>query len=501
MIVGSILLAGMACAAPVPGMQEPGAGQVQETPLAPLLLSIRQASVRKWQDWLLEVREDGLVRYGGINLGGGIICTQGEESNDWTRPPALGRVTWQLDAERLVSVVAQGRELAEVPFKDDPDLKPDQERDLRIWTIVTPSGSRTIVHTAGDQELPAEVVRLEGSLERATLLWRRQHRSRIEWLTKHQEDDGSWKAGGLPASCNPFHGATCTGNGDASFDGTVTALAVLCLTGCGYDEVLVSPYQEVLRDARRWLEADIARGSAPGSPASPHGTLEAACRALAAVEIAALNPLPERKRFAAERLTRLAALQRHDGTFAGPADDPADAPASTGFAAFAFWNARDADIAAALPAREVIWNRLRRAQAAGAEGTLDRAVAAAIALRCGEDSAEAGLAAVLDLLEADLTEPAETLRKPGAEFLFFATAAMAMAGGERWDRWSKAIKPFVVADQQKDECAAGSWDPTTVRDLHGGRAWTTALMTLTLEIYYRFPMVLSAPAGSRANPK
>jgi hypothetical protein len=51
-------------------------------------------------------------------------------------------------------------------------------------------------------------------------------------------------------------------------------------------------------------------------------------------------------------------------------------------------------------------------------------------------------------------------------------------------------------------CAAGSWDPATVRDLRGGRLWTTTLMTLALEIYYRFPNALSrVPAGSRPAPK
>ena len=38
-------------------------------------------------------------------------------------------------------------------------------------------------------------------------------------------------------------------------------------------------------------------------------------------------------------------------------------------------------------------------------------------------------------------------------------------------------------------CAEGSWDPKDPWGEEGGRVYSTALMTLCLEVYYRYPKV------------
>ena len=44
----------------------------------------------------------------------------------------------------------------------------------------------------------------------------------------------------------------------------------------------------------------------------------------------------------------------------------------------------------------------------------------------------------------------------------------------------------LIALQRRNGGADGSWDPTSRWGSRGGRVYTTALATLTLEVYYRY---------------
>ena len=75
-------------------------------------------------------------------------------------------------------------------------------------------------------------------------------------------------------------------------------------------------------------------------------------------------------------------------------------------------------------------------------------------------------------------------------YWYFATFATYQMGGRHWKAWSKAMTPAVVDNQRQDGNVRGSWDPKGVWGAEGGRVYSTALMVLSLEAYYRYTRIV-----------
>jgi len=75
-------------------------------------------------------------------------------------------------------------------------------------------------------------------------------------------------------------------------------------------------------------------------------------------------------------------------------------------------------------------------------------------------------------------------------YWYYATLVMHNFGGPEWDAWNRKMRRILIESQAKEGCATGSWDPLEptldVWGEKGGRLMTTALNTLTLEVYYRY---------------
>jgi hypothetical protein len=72
-------------------------------------------------------------------------------------------------------------------------------------------------------------------------------------------------------------------------------------------------------------------------------------------------------------------------------------------------------------------------------------------------------------------------------YWYYGSLAMFQIGGDAWKAWNKAMKAAIVHHQRMDGDQMGSWDPVGVWGREGGRVYSTALMVLTLETYYRYP--------------
>ncbi|MCA9247500.1 MAG: terpene cyclase/mutase family protein [Planctomycetales bacterium] len=73
-------------------------------------------------------------------------------------------------------------------------------------------------------------------------------------------------------------------------------------------------------------------------------------------------------------------------------------------------------------------------------------------------------------------------------YWYYATQVMHHWGGAPWEDWNREIKKVLLATQEGGGPEAGSW-PTSLDARHGkqgGRLYTTALSTCTLEVYYRY---------------
>ena len=73
-------------------------------------------------------------------------------------------------------------------------------------------------------------------------------------------------------------------------------------------------------------------------------------------------------------------------------------------------------------------------------------------------------------------------------YWYYGSLAMFQVGGDGWDRWNGAIKDAIIANQRDGPPSfRGSWNPIGPWGSEGGRVYSTALMTMCMEVYYRYP--------------
>lgn len=70
-------------------------------------------------------------------------------------------------------------------------------------------------------------------------------------------------------------------------------------------------------------------------------------------------------------------------------------------------------------------------------------------------------------------------------YWYYGTLAMYQFGGRPWDEWNSVVRDTLIGEQRQDGKFTGSWDPKGPWGRYGGRLYSTALSTLTLEVYYR----------------
>lgn len=81
-------------------------------------------------------------------------------------------------------------------------------------------------------------------------------------------------------------------------------------------------------------------------------------------------------------------------------------------------------------------------------------------------------------------------------YWYYASLAMHQNQGEPWEKWNQAIRPILLHNQVRSGREAGSWDPVGQWGSQSGRCVTTAMATLSLEVYYRY-LPLSSPKWLR----
>ncbi len=81
-------------------------------------------------------------------------------------------------------------------------------------------------------------------------------------------------------------------------------------------------------------------------------------------------------------------------------------------------------------------------------------------------------------------------------YWYYGTLGMYQLQGVYWQRWNTALQKQLLNTQRREGKLAGSWNPDPVWGGYGGRAFSTALSALCLEVYYRFLPLYAAHAES-----
>jgi len=254
--------------------------------------------------------------------------------------------------------------------------------------------------------------------------------SSLGWFRQNQRPDGGW--------------------GDTASQPATTGLALLSLVGAGYTDRGAVPNAKVVRDGARYLMVQQQNSGAIGADVRGH-----AIATLALSELYWMTKNPRYKKPAQSAVTWLV-------------KQPLGDPVTTAWTVMAMKSARHGKLnlgTATFP------------KLAAGDG---RAMAISVMTRifAGEKAQSAGIRKDLTIC---LGSP------PGDDRLYwyFGTLAMFQAGGSHWKQWNKAMKDAIVKTQEQD----GSWKPLGKPDETYGRTGETALMTMCLEVYYRYDRV------------
>jgi hypothetical protein len=71
-------------------------------------------------------------------------------------------------------------------------------------------------------------------------------------------------------------------------------------------------------------------------------------------------------------------------------------------------------------------------------------------------------------------------------FWYYASLSLNQLNNDAWKKWNEKTRDRLIAMQSRGGFADGAWTGTNHYDARGGRVYTTALATLTLEVYYRY---------------
>ena len=347
-------------------------------------------------------------------------------------------------------------------------------------------------------------------------------REALDWLAAHQGPDGSWDADGFATECGEIGAGECGGKGQATHDVGVTGLALLALMGDGHTTDR-GRYRDTVRSGVAWLyrQQDRHTGSI-GEEVSHDHVYDHAIATLAVCEAYYFGRSPLAKEAAQGAVDYIHRARNPYGAWRYDVPPIGDNDTSvTGWMMFALAAARDAGLRvdeAALQAGldwiDEVTDGSGRVGYDRLEGLSSRTPANEAWPRDkGEAMTAVGLLCRLfvgrDLertrrdgrpilqLQADLLA-----RKPpvwdesgkGCDmyYWYYGTYAMFQIGGDPWRKWNAAMKSAVVEHQRRQGDAKGSWDPVGPWGYSGGRVYSTALMTLCLEVYFRYARVFGA---------
>ncbi len=273
----------------------------------------------------------------------------------------------------------------------------------------------------------------------------------LRWLARTQKPDGSWDPG------------------REDFRAGVTGLALLAFVGAGHTHACVETDGgtrpgDVIRRALEWIlqRQDLDGGLSPGAGATAR--VQHAIVALAVSEAYAVSESFLLREPAERAILHL--LSRWTG-------DPE--PSVWGWGVLAFESARSWDFA-------VRAGRAAAANVSFAPGPI------AIVVRHFLDRSQGG-PLLVESRELLLAKPPRW-KSSDMDFHAWYWGTLALfkvdgPGGPQWKAWAEALKEAIPAHQNPD----GSWDSADRWAAEGGRAYATAINTLTLQVPRRFAAV------------
>jgi hypothetical protein len=344
----------------------------------------------------------------------------------------------------------------------------------------------------------------------------------LEWLKNHQSPNGSWDCDGFDAECGKLGSNSCGGLGYPEHDVGVTGLALLAFLGAG-STTSTGKYQEVVKNGIEWMkqQQDPDNGLL-GDTTSREFLYDHSIGTLALCENYNFTKSPLHKRVTQKAINYIQAARnpysawRYDVPPSGENDTSV-----TGWMVFALAAAKDSGLKADQSAFDgaLAWFDEVTDPSSGrvgyfSFGSLSSRVPGindhyppengeamtAVGLLCrvfmNQDPAQFPIMEKhADLLLRSLPKWDPEGYGTDMYYWYYGTYAMYQMGAhktEYWKKWESALEAAVVKTQRADRDEKGSWDPIGPWGYAGGRVYSTALLVLCLEVYFRYAQVLGS---------
>ncbi len=310
----------------------------------------------------------------------------------------------------------------------------------------------------------------------------------LSWLLAAQEADGHWDIA--------KHG------GEQKHDVAATGLSLLCFFGWGATHTDAGPYQDATQRAIDWLLKQMKEGGDLRSK----DMYDQGIATMALTEAYGLTKdekLLEPARQAVAFI--LKAQHKETGGWRYGPGDPGDMSVF-GWQFMALKSAQMAGLevpAEALTRAEKWLDKVGGGKAQGLYGYQGRSPAPAMVAEgmfCRQLLGREPDHATMQESAAYLNTRAPD-KKIDYYYLYYGTLALFQHQGPVWAEWNPRMKKALMKTQKSDGAQAGSWDPAGSHGSRMGRVVSTAMATLSLEVYYRYlPLYGLRPAPGPTPP-
>ncbi len=345
----------------------------------------------------------------------------------------------------------------------------------------------------------------------------------LEWLKDHQNVAGYWDVDNFMVECKKAGMPLSDGPGSHAQDVGVTGLALLAFLGYG-DTLNDGQYKDVISRGVQWLILQQQDSGLIGGEIGLEFLYDHSIAALALCEAyytSGKRPLLRKNCQAAINYISRARNPYAAWRYAVPANGENDTSV-TGWMVFAMAAALDGgltvdiegfrgamswfdeatdpqsgrvgyDSRGGASSRSASNGHYPReaAETMTAVGVLGR-IFAANALKSGDPTKDPIVQRGAELMSKKLPVWSANGLTNDMYYWYYGSYAMFQMGGRYWGDWEKAMEKAILPNQRQDGCFLGSWDPNGPWGYSGGRVYSTALMVLCLEVFFRYTRLTGA---------
>ncbi|WP_437188015.1 prenyltransferase/squalene oxidase repeat-containing protein [Planctomicrobium sp. SH668] len=326
----------------------------------------------------------------------------------------------------------------------------------------------------------------------------------LEWLKRHQKNDGGWSFDHRCPDCD----GTCSNPGnEAAATAAATSMALLCFIGAGHTHE-EGKYKEEVKKGLNFLKTAVRTASTTGDARQiTSGGAGAYTQGFVTIMYCELFGLTRDRSIghAAERCIKFIIDAQHprNGGWRYQPGDPTGDTSVVGWMIMAQTSAKMSRISVSQKSQRLASKFLDSVEMEGAyygyTGPSKNPSTTAIGLLCrmyeGRKKTDAGLAKGV----AYLSEIGPM--RDNMYYNYYATQVLHHWGGEDWNRWNAVMREILVQTQDQEGHGKGSWAPRDPHGSSGGRHYMTCLSILTLEVYYRHLPIFQARSVGDSDAK